>query len=707
MREWLTTANLAGLALPGMPATRQGWDALAEREGWSARKDRVRLGDGRGGGLEYHVTLLPAAALADLAARSIGAVEIPRGLPAPVPGEAPCALSPRGLEGRDARLWILAAADRYASAAGLTRRLGDAAFAALYNLKRFPVDAWVRDAVPELAPRTLRRWRADVSAGQSGRLGVDRGAARRGRGALDMAEGGEVKRAILALIAHQPHVTADHVQKYCARKFPSFSMPPVRTFQHYLKGLKTTEAVLLAKVTNPDGFKSAYRLSGRGSHPTSRLNELWMIDASPVDALCVDGRWTVYVCVDIYSRRLIVFVTRTPRASAVALLIRAAILRWGVPEVIFTDNGSDFVAKSIKRLFASLRIEVEQARPFSPEEKGHVERAIGTLQRDLMPLLPGFIGHSVKDRKVIEERRAFAQRLGEDDARAFKVELTARELQRYCGEWAEGRYLHRPHEGLGRATPFEMAASYAGTVRRIEDVRALDLLLAPIAGSDGLRTVTKTGLRIDNSHYIFAAALPGAQVFCRMDPFDMGRAYVFEPDGETYLGEAICPELAGVDPAKAVAMARAAQKTLLDEGTRKLRADMRRIKPRDLVEAVVSARFAETRNIVEFPKTIEGYSTPALEAARDAIAAPEMLALPPPPTAAVPSPSPLLPETGVVRMPETRQQRFRRARGLEAEVAAGVAIASADALWLGGYQAGPEYRAMRDLYDDFGEEALG
>ena len=39
--------------------------------------------------------------------------------------------------------------------------------------------------------------------------------------------------------------------------------------------------------------------------------------------------------------------------------------------------------------------------PFSPEQKGLVERNIGTLQRGLMTLLPGFIGHSVKDRKQI------------------------------------------------------------------------------------------------------------------------------------------------------------------------------------------------------------------------------------------------------------------------------------------------------------------
>jgi transposase InsO family protein len=620
MRDWLSTTELAALALPGLPGTRQGWDEYVEREGWLDRKDKVRLRKGRGGGLEYHVDLLPAAALATYAARAIGAVELPRDELAAAAADPKAAqLSLPALESRDARLALIAAADRFARNASLSRRTADTAFCALYGLDRLEIEPWIKAAVKRVSPSALGRWRAVVKSGSPSRLAVDRGAARRGKGALATAEDGEVAKYILALVAHQPHLSADHVRECVAAKFPRLSPPPVRTFQHFLKGLKASQGALLAKITNPDAFKSRFRLSGTKSHPVSRLNELWQIDASPADALCVDGRHSLYVCVDIFSRRLSVQVTRTPRAEAVALLMRRAILAWGVPERVKTDNGSDFKAKATQRLFASLRIETEASTPFSPEQKGHVERAIGTLQRDLMPLLPGFIGHSVKDRKVIEERKAFSARLGESDAEAFCVELTAKELQRLCNEWADNRYAHRPHEGLAGATPYATAAGYPGMLKRIDDVRALDLLLAPIAGKDGLRTVGKTGLRIDHSHYIFAAAMPGAQVFVRMDPADMGRAYVFEPDGETYLGEAICPDLAGVDPAAAVAAARAEQKKLLEAGAKELRADMRKIKPRDVADAVLGRAEERAAKIVAFPRSHETYATPALDAAGDAL----------------------------------------------------------------------------------------
>lgn len=64
MREWFTTAELAEARLPGLPATRQGVEAaLASARG----SGLVRPREGRGGGFEYHMSLLPAAARSKLA----------------------------------------------------------------------------------------------------------------------------------------------------------------------------------------------------------------------------------------------------------------------------------------------------------------------------------------------------------------------------------------------------------------------------------------------------------------------------------------------------------------------------------------------------------------------------------------------------------------------------------------------------------------
>ncbi|MFD2175918.1 hypothetical protein ACFSM0_17625, partial [Rhodobacter lacus] len=139
-----------------------------------------------------------------------------------------------------------------------------------------------------------------------------------------------------------------------------------------------------------------------------------------------------------------------PRPSCPACQPRPAAWRsgrrWGVPRRVKTDNGSDFKAKAICRLLAALDIEHELSAPYEPKSKGHVERAIGTFQRDLATC-PGFIGHSVADRKVIENRKAFSKRLGMSDADLFDVQMDLPEFQKWCNDWAEKVYAHRPHSG--------------------------------------------------------------------------------------------------------------------------------------------------------------------------------------------------------------------------------------------------------------------
>lgn len=708
MRDWLSAKDLAALALPGLPATERGWRDHAEREGWlDSGKARPRAG--RGGGIEFHIDLLPATALAAYVSQNVGAATLrPEDAAEAGRAEETAPLTLAAQESRDARLVILAACERFARDTMRTRKRADATFCALYNLGKVEVEPWVRAEVSALSPQSLTRWRGLKRKIGISRLGVDKGAARRGTGKIESGAEGKVYAFLRAAIVKNRHFSAEHLQGLLRAEFPDAAEVSKRTIQRVRRKIEEQDRVLITAIRNPDAAKSRHRMSGQ--HPNAaRLNELWQIDASPVDALCVDGRHSVYLCIDSFSRRLSVYVSRTPRAEAVALLMRRAILAWGVPERVKTDNGSDFKAKSTQRMFAALDIEVELSAPFSPEQKGLVERAVRTFQHDLAVLLPGFVGHNVKDRKEIEERRAFSQRLGLDDAGAFKAELTGGELQKICDDWAI-TYAQRAHSALKGATPFQMAASFSGQVRRIEDVRALDLLLAPIAGGDGTRIVTKRGVRIDHSYYLAPTVLPETRVFVRMDPEDMGRAWLFSEDGAEFLGEAICPELAGVDPAAALAEARARQKQLMDEGLKELRRAQSHpsLQPRAVIDALVRQPAIAAGKLVEFPKPVETYTSPGLQAARAAID--ETIAPIEAPLKASSQPlSDISNENAapVVRLPETKAQRFRRARELEAMLANNERIDNADALWLGGYQASAEYKSMEVFVEHFGEEGLG
>lgn len=703
---FLSAAEIAALKLPGLPASRRGVQFAAERGHWAARPR-----SGQGGGVEYAVDSLPAEARVAYVGSHIEAVDIPPAVAREAAAEPAAATASAGAaQARDARLAILALVESFAAQAAIGRKKADRHFCDLYNAEELGVAEWIRDEVKALTPRTLARWRAFASAGQKSKLGVDRSAARRGTGVFDRANGGDVRTYILALIAKQPQLTAHHIHPLVADRFPALSiddrpveLPPIRTLQHSLKQWRDEYRVEIESIRNPDNFKSTMRFAARVANPASRLNEVWQIDASPADVMLTDGRYSIYVCIDVYSRRLIATVTKTPRAAAVGLLIRKAILAWGVPERIKTDNGSDFIARSIQRLFAALGIEHEKSAPFSPEQKGHVERAIGTMQRGLMRTLEGFIGHSVADRKVIENRKAFSARLGEKPEDMFEVALSASELQKRLDQWCDDIYGRAPHSAHKGQSPFAVAAMSAARLRKIEDVRALDLLLAPIAGKDGLRTVTKSGIRIDGSYYIGGFLAVGDTVLVRMDESDMGRVYVFEADGETYLGEAVAPHLAGVDPAAAIAMARAEQKRIIDERMEGAKREARRVKAADFADTIHRQALINAGTLIEFPKPSSSYETPALTAAGRAAtseivtysdAAQEMLEQLRSEAAAPPA------NVTKLHAEETSHQRWKKARDIEARIARSEDVDAETLMWLGGYREGPEYKGFADTYGE-------
>lgn len=714
MKEWMTAREIAEAGLPDLPTTKRGVAMLAASERWDEHPAYSRQRKGKGGGFEYHFRLLPTLAQLQLTQRTMVVGTVANDEPSQAPSTP---LSDRAARERDARLAILAQFERFSNGIRLAQASCLQVFTDKYNGGSLAVEGWVKDVVPHLSKRTLLRWKSAKKAGQSASLAVDRGQSRKGTGVFDLAANGRLRAFALALIVEQPHFSAKHVRTLCIDEFGEevevcgkrIPMPPIRTFQWALKQLKEDNRVLITKVTNPDKYRSTMLPSGTGMMRHIGLpNELWMIDASPVDALCVDGRHSIYIAIDLATRRIVITVSRTPRASAVGLMVRKAVLEWGVPQQIKTDNGSDFVAEATKRLFAFLDIEPVVSAKYSPAQKAHVERVIGTFQRTVGPLLPGFIGHDVADRKAIEERQAFADRLGTSDAAAFGVQLTGAELQAKIDEWVQYDYQHQSHSALG-TTPFAAAAAATYTPRTV-DARALDVLLMAVPGTKGLRRVTRQGIRVADYHY-GTSILPGEQVFVRMDPADMGTIYVFSPDGAEFLGEAICPELAGVAPDAFWAAVREAHAEVLREGGKWMEAERRRIKKGPtFIDRYLRVKKVQNGNVVALPRRTEEHNTPQIAAALEAIGqAPvrqdtgalfqaQLIAER---ASAVPEPTNVHP----LRTEETNRQRFQRALEIERRVSAGELVDAREIGWLEGYRTGSEYRAMRIIHDDFGEQA--
>jgi len=724
MKVWLTSSEIAELALSGLPTTRQNIILLAEREDWARFGALCRKREGRGGGVEYHIALLPVAARWDYLGRHGQTAQQPE-TAVPAPLDAPGGRA--GLE-LDARIALLDALAMFRRQSGVSLTVGISYFADLYTQGRVDVADWVRQAVPRLSARTLFRWHSAGRNGEMDRLAVDRGGTRRGRGILDAGDGGRVKAFILALVVQNPLYTTRQIHETIQSKYPDGievdgalrPVPSQRLVEMTLKRWKSEHNTELLALTNPDAFVSRTRVAGSYAHLVQGLNELWQIDASPVDALCLDGRHSVYICIDVWSRRMVLLVSRTPRSDAVQMLLRKAILLWGRPKAVKTDNGSDFVAKATRRLLAGVSIETITSTAFSPWQKGVVERAVRTFQTDCGRMLPGFIGHSVSDRKVIETRKAFAARLGVDDNKAFAVEMTAQELAAHADRWAGDIYAHQRHSALGMS-PFAKAASWSGSIERV-DPEALNVLLMPAPDSNGYRTVGKQGVRIAGHHYMAPGLLVGQRVFVRMDPEDAGRAWCFaEEDSATFIAEARCPELLGEDPAALRAAVAAAQKQLVEERTAEIKAARRKITSRTVLESRMELAARRNANLVEFPKRAEEITTPALDAGLEVAArrrgdapkaAPvtddvaEILAQleREAETPAAPAPAGKVVQ---LRDTETQAQRYRRFLDIHKRLEAEEAITPADAAFYGGYVQSAEKKALDSMVEDFGDEALG
>lgn len=699
--QQIADAAAAGL-MPGMPTTQQGVSRLAARERW-AETPQARLRQGRGGGAEYHVDLLPTPArMAWLKHHlKIDEADLQRAWSDESTSEAEAA-----------RLVLIRLAARFRRDAMLPQTAADGLFCDLFNTGSIDLPEWVATEARSLSPRTLYRWRQDVAEGNRRR----KAGRPKGSGTLDRAHDGEVRSFILGHIAKQPFLTARHLRAVVRDRYGdalevvdrntgevrAVTLPSERMFQTAIAAWKKTYRNELTRLTDPDGYRSKIEFSATGSQRAERLNEVWQIDASPADVMLKGGRHSIYAAIDVFSRRMVVLVTPTPRAASVGLLIRKCLLGWGVPERILTDNGSDFVAKATERLFNALQIEIDRSPAYEPKHKGIVERSIGTFQRDLATC-PGFIGHSVADRKVIEGRKAFARRLGATDEQLFDVDMDIAEFQSWCDAWTEA-YARRGHGGLSGRTPFEVAASYRGTVRRIENEAALDILLAPLASGDGRRRVTKQGVRVDGAQYLPMGVMPGTEVLVRMDPADLGRIRLFDPDTEAYLGEAVCPDLAGIAPAEVIAKARELQKAYEAERSDDIKRHMRRTNMRTVANAVLRDGMRDAGKIAAFPQKSEGHSTPALEGASEAAGFPQV-----PQHTGGSNGSRAAPESVLKRFPqrnaapkERPERRFKRAHDLMERISAGEAVPAEDAEWLEGYRTSPEYRAQKRILDDFG-----
>jgi len=264
-------------------------------------------------------------------------------------------------------------------------------------------------------------------------------------------------------------------------------------------------------------------------------NAIWQADHTQLDIFLRDEKgkarkpWLTVV-LDDYSRAAAGYFLffNAPSAIQTALALRQAIWRkaapgWhicGIPEILYTDHGSDFTSRHIEQVAADLKIRLIFSTAGKPRGRGKIERFFETITQVFLPRLPGFCPGKKAPRGPL-----------------LTLEQLAKELEAFL----VGEYHLTPHSTTKE--PPQARWEKGGFLPQMPDsLEQLDLLLLTVPTT---RKVHSDGIRFLTLRYIdpTLAAFVGEEVLLRYDPRDMAEIRVFHRD--QFICRAICQELAG------------------------------------------------------------------------------------------------------------------------------------------------------------------
>ncbi|SDH90210.1 Mu transposase C-terminal domain-containing protein [Roseospirillum parvum] len=448
---WFSAAELASLALPGLPGTERGIQLCAARESWPHRPRQ-----GRGGGREYPISALPAKARAALARRDL----TPDPEPPPRPPQDPRDFAGWQRAAFEARLALLAEADRLL-ALGLAASERQAALvlaeAARTDTLRSALAALVplanqrggKSGSRTLSARSVQRWFDERRRAGTAALAPKAPPPRRQNAGWEAP--------FLRLWARPGKRSVAEICRSAdlQRLLPAgVAAPSAEAARRLLKSLSPQERAL-GRI-GPRGMLAlrAYRM-----RDTALL--------SPGDIYTADGKtfraWVrnplsghpfkpeIVTVLDVKTRRAVGWSAGLAEsASVVTDALRHAVIGAGIPAIWYTDNGPGFDNETLDDplvgLLARLGITNMDSLPDRSQSRGIIE----SFQRQwnaAAKTLPAYLGRDLdKDaaRALIKKVRADYRQGGRSEA-VMAWDLFLRFIDDTLAD-----YNARPHRGLPR-----------------------------------------------------------------------------------------------------------------------------------------------------------------------------------------------------------------------------------------------------------------
>lgn len=251
-----------------------------------------------------------------------------------------------------------------------------------------------------------------------------------------------------------------------------------------------------------------------------RPNQIWQADHTLLDIFVLDGKGTMKrpwltIVMDDYSRAIAGYYLsfNAPSSLQTSLAFRQAIWikpesQWiicGIPEIMYTDHGSDFTSHHIEEVCASLKIQLIFSTVGKPRGRGKIERFFATINQCLLQDLPGYV-----------QQKAFVRQ-----HECLTLEAVELKLKSFILD----DYNNRPH-GTTQISPNLRWQNSHFLPNLPENQELLDLLLLTVAKS---RRVHRDGIKFQGFRYFSTtlAGFVGEDVIIRYDPRDLAEIRVF------------------------------------------------------------------------------------------------------------------------------------------------------------------------------------
>lgn len=240
--------------------------------------------------------------------------------------------------------------------------------------------------------------------------------------------------------------------------------------------------------------KEAHRL--RFAHPD--VNAMWQGDFMVGPYLKIGKKKVkthLFTFIDDCSRIIpYAMFLPTERFSSISKVFSEAILRRGLPQLLYVDNGKIYRSGMLQFACASLGITLVHTKPYDSAAKGKVERFFLTVRKRFIPLL------------------------SEKDLSSFEY------LNERFFNWLEKDYHRKVHSALG-ITPMDKYMSQIDKVKMVDDPKALKNIFFKRVKRKVKHDRT---ISLNNILYEVPPTLIGKRIEVRFDPETFDQVLIYQ-----------------------------------------------------------------------------------------------------------------------------------------------------------------------------------